>query len=123
MLARLLRLFFGAGRAGVRTILRTETHQKFTVLNKATGKREVFRSLEEMPPELQAKFQAAQATGKNARRHVSFTFRGPDGREHTYHSVDEMPAHLRVMYEQFVLPELRSKNKDSAGAMGTPNGA
>jgi hypothetical protein len=77
----------------------------------------VSTSLDERPPEARDKPNELQASGKGL-----FTYQGPDGQEHTYHSLDEMPEHVRQMFEkqQCELAEVREEFKElQASGKGT----
>ena len=85
------------------------------------GQTHEYRSLEELPPELQAEVKRAEAEGlkqvfRSSCTHgpttkvtttvvtdskVSlFKFRDASGNEHTYHSLEEMPPELRAAFEE-----------------------
>jgi hypothetical protein len=69
----------------------------------------VSTSLDEMTAEAREKPNELQASGKGL-----FTYQGPDGQEHTYHSLDEMPEQARQMFEkqQCELAEVREEFKE-----------
>ena len=96
--------------------------EKFTVVDPKTGKRQVFNSLQEVPPEIRAMLEDARAQGKQGSQDSSFTFRGPDGQERTYRSLEEMPPNVRALYEQVVLPELRAQGIGIPGEKKPPPG-
>jgi hypothetical protein len=101
---RLLNALFASRLITVKTVIRAETKEQITVPDPATGQPRVFHSLDEVPPEIRAKFQESLTTSQ---ANFSFTYRSPDGKEQTFHSLEEMPANVRTMYEQVILPEMR----------------
>ena len=60
------------------------------------GIRQVFRSLADVPPDMRAQIEAALAGGAIK---TVVTVRDASGHEQTYHSINEMPANLRSLYE------------------------
>lgn len=83
--------------------------------------RTTYTSLEEMPPDLRARVEELTKSGgshtvevsqttthyepqghgeRNVRRSESIRYRDSEGRVHTYNSIDEMPPHLRELYEK-----------------------
>jgi hypothetical protein len=70
--------------------------------------RQTFRSADEVPPHLRARFEemraAAQEHGAQPGRPLqstsqTFAYRDEQGRMHTYSSLDEMPPQIRTRYE------------------------
>jgi zinc-ribbon domain len=104
-LLRRLRDFFGGSR--IKTFTTSRMLENLIFVDRTTGKRQVFNSLDEVPAEIRAKIQEAQAKGGIISRKSSVVFMGSDGQE--YHSLDEMPPQIRAMYEQVILPEIRAK--------------
>jgi len=88
------------------TLVAGKAITNITLVDRTTGKRQVFDSLNALPPEIRAKFEEAQALNRIDSRNLSFTFQGVDGQAQTYHSVEEMPADVRAAYEELVLPEI-----------------
>ena len=109
-LLRRLRDFFSG--ANTKTLVTSRTLENVTFVDTATGKRQVFNSFDEVPSEIRAKIQEAQAQGGIVSQKSSVVFRGVDGQE--YYSLEEMPPDIRAMYEQIILPEIRAK----VGALG-----
>jgi hypothetical protein len=106
LLRRLWNFFSGAK---TKTLVTSPTLEYVTFVDGASGKRQVFTSFEEVPPDILVKIQEAQAQGKIVSQENSFIFQGADGQEHRYHSLEEMPSDIRAMYEQIVLPQIRAK--------------
>jgi hypothetical protein len=75
--------------------------QKFVYVDKTSGKRQVFHSLDEIPPEIRAMLKEVQASGTAIEKSV-YSFQGPDGQKHTYHSLEEMPPEIRATYESIL---------------------
>jgi hypothetical protein len=106
-LLRRLRDFFSG--ANTKTVFTSRTFENVTFVDAATGKRHVFNSFKEVPPDIRSKIQQAQAQGRIISQENSVVFRGADGQEHRYHSLEEMPSDIRAMYERIILPEIRAK--------------
>ena len=70
------------------------------ITNPATGDRQVFHSLDDLPPDVRANLDALRATAQPAVIHHTLTFRDPSGVEHTYDSPDQLPPEVRAVYEQ-----------------------
>lgn len=107
-------------------IRKTEIKEQPFQIVEATGQQQVYRSLEEVPPELRSTVEealraaasGAAAGGKvrvtvkieESRRTVSpaatqdakvrITVKDASGQERTYHSVEEMPPEIRALYER-----------------------
>jgi hypothetical protein len=58
-------------------------------------------ALDEIPPEARHQFEKFASHPQPGEK-ITFKFRGPDGREHTYHSLDELPPEVRAIYEHLV---------------------
>ena len=58
-------------------------------------------ALDEIPPETRHQFEEFAAPPKPGQK-FTFKFRGPDGQEHTYHSLDELPPDVRAIYDRLV---------------------
>jgi hypothetical protein len=117
-----LRDFFSG--ANTKTLITSKTLRTFenvTFVDATTGERHVFNSFEEVPPDIRAKIQEAQAHSKTIFQESSVVFQGTDGQEHRYHSVEEMPPDIRAMYEQIILPELRAKLQAFATGKESPD--
>ncbi len=84
-----------------RVIRRTQiTQQQFQVVD-AAGQRQVYHSLEQIPPELRSRVEAAlraAESGAAPGAEVKITVRDASGQERTYASVEEMPPEIRAMY-------------------------
>jgi hypothetical protein len=107
-------------------IVVTQRAERIEVVNSQTGKRQVYQSLEEMPAETRSAIEAAlggqklpavldpaaieQLARDAAARGIQgdlvkcqvFTHRDAAGREHTYHSLEEMPPGVREIFEKAV---------------------
>jgi hypothetical protein len=69
-----------------------------------------YESIDELPPEIHARFEEAQARGETGSIRIersqsvqfnpgqAITYRAPDGSEHTYQSVEEMPPELQKIF-------------------------
>lgn len=64
----------------------------------ASGKEQVYHSLEQMPPEQRAIFEKAQVFVREESR--EYRFKDVSGKEQVYHSLDEMPPETRVIFEK-----------------------
>ena len=121
--------------------------EAFTTLDRATGKRKVYHSLEELPPEIRAQLEALPANSEvkklldlaaafhqvKDRMHdggagidpsrpvepFSFVSRDQAGQERIYHSLQEMPPSVRAMYQCVIQPEVRAQMED-LGLSETP---
>ena len=89
--------------SAARVIRKTEIReQRFEIVD-ATGQRQVYHSLDEVPPELRPKIEEAmRAREQDAAPggSVKITVKDSSGREQTYNSVEEMPPDVRAIYEQ-----------------------
>ncbi len=86
----------------VQIIKKVVTKQETVTYTDPQGQRHVYHSLEEVPPELRAKIEAARAEAlkKGQGTSQTFTVRDASGIEHIYHSLEEMPPYIRAMVEQ-----------------------
>ncbi|HEV3301672.1 MAG TPA: hypothetical protein VG055_18605 [Planctomycetaceae bacterium] len=95
----------------------------FTVTG-ADGRERTYQSLDEMPAKLRARVERSLAESSESEspggvapeirqrfeafafpkpgQRIKVQFRGPDGREHTYHSLEELPPDVRAIYERLV---------------------
>lgn len=64
------------------------------------GRKRVYSSLDEAPPEIREQIEAARAQAAPATTQHTFTIRDASGHEQTYHSLDEMPPEVRAVYER-----------------------
>lgn len=80
------------------------------VTDSATGKRQVFNSLDAVPPDIRAKIDALRATTQPAVIHQTLTFRDPSGVAHTCDSLDELPPDVRAIYEQLLQAQVRTRS-------------
>src|SRR5207237_504333 len=72
----------GAGTA--RTVVCINETAKVSFLDKTTGHRQVFHSLEELPPELRTMIRQAQDPDQGTSTGFALAFRGPDGELQTF---------------------------------------
>ncbi len=98
------RLASGRPSAGSpRGIQRTEIKgARFQIVN-AAGQRQVYHSLEDVPPELRPKIEEAlraAASGTGPGTKVRITVKDASGQERTYDSADDMPPEIRAIYER-----------------------
>jgi hypothetical protein len=100
-----------------KTAILTKKVERVVFVDPATGQRQVFNSLVEVPADIRAKFEEARKQGELTSEQALFRFRGADGQEHTYHSLEEMPPDVRAFYEEWVLPEIRAELPGLAEAM------
>jgi hypothetical protein len=68
------------------------------------GCRQIFRSIEEVPPDLRALYESGRVPNRREITSVTFTVAGPNGQERTYHSLDEMPPEIRELFERLRPP-------------------
>jgi len=76
--------------------------ERFEIVDKA-GKRQVYHSLEEVPPEFRSKIEEAMRSGQREVRTsktLKITVKDASGREQTYDSVEDMPPDIRAIYER-----------------------
>jgi hypothetical protein len=114
-----LRDFFS--KSNPRPLITTQKIEHLTFVDATTGKRQVFNSFKEVPPEIRAKIEEALAQDKIISKSSSFMFRGPDGHERIFHSLDEMPPDVRAFYERMVLPGIPVEARGLAGETEPPN--
>jgi hypothetical protein len=98
--SKLLSIFTGSGREPRVRITKTVTVKNMNIVTNTGGERHVYKSLDEVPPEIRASVESAlnEATHGNASK--TFRVRDASGQEHTYRSLEEMPAHLRALVEK-----------------------
>ena len=81
----------------------TEIRQeRFEIVDK-DGKRQVYHSLDEVPPEFRSKIEEAMHSGQRevgTSKTSKITVRNASGREQTYDSVEDMPPDLRAIYDR-----------------------
>jgi hypothetical protein len=118
-LLRRLRDFFS--KSTPTPVITTQKIEHLAFVDATTGKRQVFNSFKEVPPEIQAKIEEALAQDKIISKSSSFTFRGPDGHERVFHSLDEMPPDVRAFYERLVLPGMPVEARVLAAELEPPN--
>ncbi len=79
------------------------TGRRITAGSPLLHKHQEFHSLEEMPPEIRARAEAAmaqmRAEGRSFVQQERITIRDSEGNVRSYNSVDEMPADVRRRYE------------------------
>jgi hypothetical protein len=114
LLQRLWRFFFKSDPprwtiSTGKTITLTKKVERVVYVDPATGQRQVFNSLDEVPADIRAKIEEARRQGTVTSEQALFRFRGADGQEHTYRSLEEMPPDVRAFYEERVLPEIRAQ--------------
>ena len=80
--------------------MKTRTYER-VVKRDSSGNEQVFESGEPLPEDLMEKLQQ-YAGGTDSQ---TFTYRENDGQERTYHSLDEMPPHVRAHFERYMPPE------------------
>jgi hypothetical protein len=75
------------------------------------GKSEIGRTkvVDEIPTELRQ--QLEQLASPHYSGKFTFKFRGPDGRERTYHSLDELPPDARAVYDQLLARNRRPRQR------------
>jgi hypothetical protein len=61
-------------------------------------------SVEEIPPSALRRFEEAIEDAPPGESFM-FRFRGPDGREQTFHSLEELPPEARAIYDQLMHPK------------------
>ncbi len=104
LLERLFR-WLGAPRKAspARVIRKTEIReQRFETVD-AAGQRHVYRSLDEVPPDLRPRIEEAlRAAEQDAAPggSIRITVKDSSGRQQTYNSVEEMPPDIRAIYER-----------------------
>ena len=84
--------------SATRVIQTTEIRQQRFEIVDGTGQRQVYHSLDEVPPEARSRIEEALRAGE----HDSFnvTVKDAFGRQQTYKSLEEMPPDIRALYER-----------------------
>ena len=76
-------------------------NERFQVQDSQTGKTTTYGSLDELPPDIRAKFEHARASaGPVAPHHTKIVIKDASGTTRTYDSVEQMPADIRAIYER-----------------------
>lgn len=100
-LARLFGWFGGLPAVTTHTVTQTQvTRSEYIEVVGEDGQRKVYHSLEEVPPEIRAKIEAARASSQPTQITNQITIRDESGQERTFQSIDEMPQHMRAIYER-----------------------
>ncbi len=87
------------GRATRHVVQRSE---QIEIVDERDGRRRVYHSLDEVPPEIREKIEAARARARPTTTRHTFTMRDASGVERTYDSIDDMPPEVRAIYERML---------------------
>jgi hypothetical protein len=82
-------------------VIRTSKLENIVLIDLSTGTRQEFHSLEQIPPDLLAKLKEAKVAGQHVTKEL-FSYQGPDGPKHTYHSLEDMPLEVRAFFEDYL---------------------
>jgi hypothetical protein len=105
-LSRLLRFFGGVrvisgkSAAGATQVGLIKTTDRIKIRDGWTGELREYGSLEEVPMEYREQIHQAREAAMSGKSVTPIIVRNAFGKEHTYHSPDEMPPELRALYEK-----------------------
>ena len=105
-LSRLLRIFggvrvsVGKSATGATQVGIIKATDRITIRDGRTGELREYGSLEEVPLEHRQQIRQAREAAISGKNVAPIIVRNAFGKEHTYHSPDEMPPELRALYEK-----------------------
>jgi len=105
-MSRLLRFFGGVrvisgkSAAGATQVGLIKATDRIKIRDGRTGELREYGSLEEVPLEYREQIRQAREAAMSGKSVAPIIFTDASGKEHTYHSPDEMPPELRALYEK-----------------------
>jgi hypothetical protein len=105
-MSRLLRFFGGVrvisgkSAAGATQVGLIKATDRIKIRDGRTGELREYGSLEEVPLEYREQIRQARQAAMSGKSVAPIIFTDAFGKEHTYHSPDEMPPELRALYEK-----------------------